>query len=201
MPTWYTRQSSAEIVTDQVIEASDFNNEYNAIASAFMNVSSYVVYQDGLLTTADANLTSYIAFVAASASSYTAYLGSFNLYNTSSYIAFVNTSLSSYISYVSSYGLYYTDAAVPPWTTVTGSYLITSGQRILADTSTGSYTIGAPSAAVDNVKFSVADYARTFNTAPVHLIGSFVGVTGTFVLDIQGLSVDFVSKNSLFRMV
>jgi hypothetical protein len=35
MPTWYSRQSSAEIVTDQVIEASDFNNEYNAIVTAF----------------------------------------------------------------------------------------------------------------------------------------------------------------------
>lgn len=31
----YVRQSSAEIVTDEVINASDFNNEYNALQSAF----------------------------------------------------------------------------------------------------------------------------------------------------------------------
>lgn len=34
---WYTRQSAAEIVTAQTIEASDFNNEYNAIKTAFDN--------------------------------------------------------------------------------------------------------------------------------------------------------------------
>ena len=77
MPTWYTRQSSAEIVTDQVIEASDFNNEFNAIATAFLNVSSYVI-------NLNTDLSSYIASVNT---------------NLSSYIATVNTNLSSYVNY------------------------------------------------------------------------------------------------------
>lgn len=33
MPIWYSRQSSAEIVNGQVINDSDFNNEYDAIVS------------------------------------------------------------------------------------------------------------------------------------------------------------------------
>ena len=61
MPTWYTRQSSAEIVTDQVIEASDFNNEFNAISSAFTNVSSYVVAIDANLSSAIAYVSTYAA--------------------------------------------------------------------------------------------------------------------------------------------
>lgn len=35
MASGYTRQSAAEIVTGQVIEASDFNNEFNQILAAF----------------------------------------------------------------------------------------------------------------------------------------------------------------------
>lgn len=35
MATGYTRQSAAEIVTGQVIEASDFNNEFNQLLAAF----------------------------------------------------------------------------------------------------------------------------------------------------------------------
>lgn len=35
MASGYTRQSTAEIVTGQVIEASDFNNEFNQILAAF----------------------------------------------------------------------------------------------------------------------------------------------------------------------
>lgn len=35
MASGYTRQSSAEIVTGQVIEASDFNNEFNQLLAAF----------------------------------------------------------------------------------------------------------------------------------------------------------------------
>jgi hypothetical protein len=39
MAIWYSRQSSAEIVNGQVIEASDFNNEYAAIVTAFASLT------------------------------------------------------------------------------------------------------------------------------------------------------------------
>jgi|TARA_R110000824_G_scaffold167291_2_gene344218 hypothetical protein len=42
MPTFYTRQSAAEIVDGQVADASDFNDEFGAIVTGFANVSSYV---------------------------------------------------------------------------------------------------------------------------------------------------------------
>jgi len=42
MPSGYTRQSVASIVNGNVINASDFNNEYNAILAAFDAVSGHI---------------------------------------------------------------------------------------------------------------------------------------------------------------
>jgi len=56
MPTFYTRQSSAEIVDGQVIDASDFNNEFDAIVTGFANLTSYTEHLD---TTTGSIIDSY----------------------------------------------------------------------------------------------------------------------------------------------
>lgn len=324
MPTWYSRQSSAEIVTDQAIEASDFNNEYNAIVTAFAEAfsSTFGVGHShtgtagtGALivltgTTAVTGVTGVLASkfggVQLSASdpavtddvdSTIPHVVGSRWVNTTSKTTFICTdntngaAVWSKLQGVSSASApttgddiadgyqighiwYYTGVspAVPYicgantagaavwvpigtgrvgtstsapavtdsstfgwregsvfvdtvadqayvcvdaaggaavwkaigeslWSVKTSAYSIVSGDKILASTTSGSFSLVAPSATTADVVFEIADHDLTFDVNPVHVTGSFVGVTGTFVIDIKGFSAKFVSKSSKFRII
>lgn len=324
MPVWYTRQSSAEIVTDQVIEASDFNNEFDALSSGIISAfaSTFGVghdhtgtYGSGPLinltgTTGVSGVTGVLASkyggVHTSTSNPTAtddvdstvphVVGS-RWVNTSTKTTFVCTdntngaAVWAKLQSVSSASLpaitddisagyqighvwYYTGVspAIPfvcgdnssgaavwvplavgrvgtgssaptttdsstlgyregsvfvdttadqayvcvdatpatalwkaigesLWQVKTAAYTVVSGDKILASTTGGSFGLVAPTATTDNVVFEIADHDLTFDTEPLHITGSFVGVTGTFVIDTKGFSAKFVSKSSKFRIV
>jgi len=347
MPTFYTRQSSAEIVDGQVIEASDFNNEFDAIDTAFQAVSSYVddvssyvgsltdsyfigtqtgsghkhtgtngqgplislTGTDGV-TGVTGVLASRYGGVTTAASDPTGSFSGDNYQvgavwvNTSSDTVFIcvdntsnaaiwqkvkgNTSASLpttgddvdsgyrigslwiYTGGNVTYALVCLDASsgaavwaplargrnevtttaptasfdtddgyevgslwvdtstdtayiavdvtsnAAVWTAITGSaawetvtstgtfsYVgsISDGDRQLIDTSSGSFVVIGPNADADDVEFTIGDYAFNFATEPVYLVCTIAGVTGTYVMDIDGLTQTFVAKNGSFRMV
>lgn len=343
MPVWYTRQSSAEIVTDQVIEASDFNNEFNAIVTAFNQASSYVdgniayvgsytnsffvgtlsgsghnhtgsdgegpllaltgtagttavygrlaskyggVYSTTTNPTVNDDIDSTVPHVVGSTwvntSTKTTFICTDNsngaavwqrLQGVSSgtapattndisqgyqigtlwyytgvtpavpYICVDNTtnaavwvplhgarrgtgtaaptsSDSGTLGYRE--GSIFVDTAADQayvnvdatggapvwkaigesnWSVKTADYTIVNGDKILASTTSGSFGLVAPTATTADVFFEIADHDLTFDTNPVHLTGSIIGVTGTFVIDVKGFSARFVAKSSMFRIV
>ena len=323
MPTWYSRQSTAEIVTDQVIEASDFNNEYAALVTAFVSAfaSTFGVGHDhtgsagwgtlinltgtsgvtgvtGVLAskyggvhtnTADpgvtddvnstvphvvgsrwVNTTSKTTFVCTDSTDGAAVwskmqgVSSASTPTTANDISqgyqighiWIYTGVSPVVPYVCTSntasaaawhpvglgrngtgviaptvndastlgyreGSTFVDTAADQayvcvdatpatavwkaigeslWAVKTSAYTIVGGDKILASTTAGSFGLTAPSAATADVVFEIADHDLTFDTNPVHVTGSFVGVTGTFVIDIKGFSAKFVSKSSKFRI-
>lgn len=87
------------------------------------------------------------------------------------------------------------------WAVKTSAYSIVNGDKILASTTSGSFGLTAPTATTNDVVFEIADHDLTFDTNPVHLTGSFEGITGTFIIDVKGFSAKFVSKSSKFRII
>lgn len=324
MPTWYTRQSSAEIVTDQVIEPSDFNNEYNSIVQAFVDafastfgvghshtgtagtgplivltgttgvtgVTGVLASKFGgvQLSTTDptvtddldstiphvvgskwVNTTSKTTFICtditngaavwnrlqgvSSASPPTVgddiadgyqighiwyytgvspavpYLCAANTAGAAVWVALGagrhGTSTSAPTASDSSTfgwkeGSILVDTAADQayvcvdatggaavwksigeslWQVKSSAYTIANSEKILASTTSGSFSLVAPSATTADVVFEIADHDLTFDVNPVHVTGSFVGITGTFIIDIKGFSAKFVSKSSMFRIV
>lgn len=322
MPTWYTRQSSAEIVTDQVIEDSDFNNEFDSIvtnfASAFSATTGHAhtgtagagpqLYLTGTTgvsgvqgvlaskyggvhtSTADptvtddvnstiahvvgskwVNTTSKTTFVCTDSTDGAAVwakmqgVTSASLPTTGDDIAdgyqlghiWVYTGVSPVVPFVCtsnsagaavwtplSTGRTGTGASAPTttdagtagyregsvyvdttadqayvnvdatagaavwkligeslWSVKSSAYTIIAGDKILASTTAGSFSLIAPSATTADTVFEIADHDLTFDVNPVHVTGSFVGVTGTFIIDTKGFSAKFVSKSSKFRII
>jgi hypothetical protein len=267
MPTWYSRQSSAEIVTDQTIEASDFNNEYNALVTAFLTAfagtfgtghdhtgsagwgtlinltgTSGVTGVTGVLASKYGGVWLSTSDPGPTDDSPDHVVGS-RWINTSTKQLFVCTldtanaaqwerlttktdSTGPTVNDASTLGYrpgsIFVDttadqayvcvdatAGAAIWRTIgesqwlvkTGSYTIVNGDKVLASTTAGSFSLTAPSAATADVVFEIADHDLTFDTNPVHVTGSFVGVTGTFVIDVKGFSAKFVSKSSMFRII
>lgn len=87
------------------------------------------------------------------------------------------------------------------YSVVSSTGTVGAGSKNIVDTSGGSIGLQVPSADTDDVEFSIADSELTFDTEPLHLTGSFAGVTGTYEIDIKGFTAKFVAKDGLFRMV
>lgn len=89
-------------------------------------------------------------------------------------------------------------APTTPWSIQATNFSATSGDKILADTSAGSFTITLPATPAVGDTIEIFDGASTFNTYPVTVDrngSNILGLASNFTLENQDSAVEFIYFN------
>lgn len=92
-------------------------------------------------------------------------------------------------------------SGVAAWTTITTNYLASDGDRLICNTSGGSFSITLPSSGGEVV---IKDAGNSFNTSPVTVLGNGRTILGSnnIICDASGYQVSFtsVSNTWIYRL-
>lgn len=92
--------------------------------------------------------------------------------------------------------------ALQPWSVKTSNYTAIDGDRILADTSGGTFTITLPATPTNGAYVQISD-AEDFNTVNLTVArnGSTIeGLTDDVVLDLKGCTFEFIYNGSTWQV-
>jgi hypothetical protein len=91
---------------------------------------------------------------------------------------------------------------VDPWTVKTANYSISAGERIITDTSSGSFTITLPASPSTGDSFAIADGADwSVNPVTIARNGNTIeGDSENLLLDIKGIQVEFIYSGSTWEV-
>ncbi len=106
------------------------------------------------------------------------------------------------VGYTGSLGYSGSRGALEPWSVKTSTYTAIDGDRILADTTGGAFTINLPSSPINGAYVQISD-ANDFSLANVTVgrNGSTIeGLTDDVVLDLKGCTFEFIYNGSTWQV-
>ena len=92
--------------------------------------------------------------------------------------------------------------ALEPWSVRTSNYTAVDGDRVLADTSAGTFTVTLPATPINGAYVQISD-ANDFNTVNLTVArnGSTIeGLTDDVILDLKGCTFEFIYNGSTWQV-